>query len=156
MPGDIHDMEHDPHWVDRVLNWRGTWPLARVALCGLFIVTAVLGLFDFPNAVAVQEQAGFHPGALWAGLTIAVQVIGATLVVSGRWVWLGAGMLAVFTALTNVLVHHFWTMEGVARFAARNEFFEHIGLISGFVMASLIADQKARALSTQGKSRAAN
>ncbi|HYZ63868.1 MAG TPA: DoxX family protein, partial [Acetobacteraceae bacterium] len=49
-------------------------------------------------AFAEQEQFGLHPGWFWATLTIMVEIIGPTLLISGRFVWLGAGMLGVFTA----------------------------------------------------------
>lgn len=58
---------------------------------------------------------------------------------SGRYVWLGAGMLAVFTGATEIVAHRFWELSGAAEFAARNEFFEHIGLIAGFILIANMA-----------------
>ena len=40
------------------------------------------------------------------------------LILSGRLVWLGAGMLGVFTALAAFTANAFWTMQGQERFAA--------------------------------------
>jgi uncharacterized membrane protein YphA (DoxX/SURF4 family) len=134
----------DPRWVDAILDWRWTWLVARIALTGAYLLGGLTKLFDFPAAVAEQEHFGLHPGALWAGATIAVELIGPALVIAGRWVWLGAGMLGVFTGLAALMANNFWVMHGQARFAATNAFFEHIGLIAGFVMAALIAEHARR------------
>jgi uncharacterized membrane protein YphA (DoxX/SURF4 family) len=144
-------IERDPRWVDAILDWRWTWLVARIALTGAYILGALTKLMNFPAAVAEQEHFGLHPGGPWAALTIVVEIIGPALIISGRRVWLGAGLLGVFTALANVLANNFWTMHGPERFAATNAFFEHVGLIAGFVMAALIAEQalRSRASSTE-------
>jgi uncharacterized membrane protein YphA (DoxX/SURF4 family) len=134
----------DPRWVDAILDWRWTWLIARILLTGAYIVGGLTKLVDFKDAVAEQEHIGLHPGWAWATLTIFVELVGPALVISGRLVWLGAGMLGVFTGLAAVMANNFWALEGAARFAAFNAFFEHLGLIAGFVMAALIAEHAQR------------
>src|SRR3954453_2190089 len=89
----------DPRFVDAILDWRWTALLARLALVGAYLLGAFVKLADWPAAVAEQAHLGMHPPAMWAALTVAVELIGAVLVLSGRLVWLGAGMLSVFTLL---------------------------------------------------------
>jgi uncharacterized membrane protein YphA (DoxX/SURF4 family) len=137
----------DPRWVDAVLDWRWTWLLARIALTSAYILGGLTKLLDFPAAVAEQEHFGFHPGWIWACLAIAVELIGPLLIITGRWVWLGAGALGVLTAIASVAANNFWDLQGQARFEATNTFFEHIGLIAGFVLAALIAEHDQRRLS---------
>ena len=134
----------DPRWVDAILDSRWTWLIARTAMVGMFVVSGVMKLLDFGQATAEQEAVGLHPGAFWAALTIFVQLTAPALVISGRLVWLGAGALAVFTALTAFLAHAFWTMQGEARFMAMNIFLEHFGLIGGFIMTALVAEHAKR------------
>ena len=136
--------EHDPDWVDAILDWRWTWPIARLLLTALFLVAAAIEITDFPAAAAAQEQVGLHPGWAWAILTIAVQVLGSIIVISGRHVWLGAGMLGVFTGATEFVAHRFWQLSGAAEFQERNEFFEHLGLVAGFIMVALLAEERNR------------
>ena len=85
-----------------------------------------------------------RPGALWAILTIAIQVVGSFIILSGRLIWLGAGMLGGFTVTTTVIAHRFWDLSGQSAFQARNEFFEHYGLVAGFVMVAMIAKDRNR------------
>ncbi len=137
-------LSRDPRWVEAILSWRWTWLIARIALTSAYIVGGVTKLLDFKGAVAEQEHIGLHPGWAWAALTIFVELVGPVLVISGRMVWLGAGMLGVFTGLAAIMANDFWALQGSARFAAFNAFFEHLGLIAGFVMAALIAGRAQR------------
>lgn len=130
---------NNPRWVDTILDWRWTWVIARLALTGPYIVGALMKLSDLHFAVLEQEHFGLYPGLPWALLTIAVEISGPLLIISGRYAWLGAGMLGVFTGLANLLANRFWDMTGEARFAATNGFFEHIALIGGFILAALVA-----------------
>jgi uncharacterized membrane protein YphA (DoxX/SURF4 family) len=134
----------DPRWVDAILDWRWTWLAARIALTGAFILGGLTKLIDFPGAIAEQEGLGLHPGWLWAGLAVAVELIGPVLIISGRLVWLGAGALGVLTAIATVTANDFWALQGQQRFVAANTFFEHISIIAGFVMAALIAEHAGR------------
>jgi uncharacterized membrane protein YphA (DoxX/SURF4 family) len=136
--------ERDPDWVDAILDWRWTWPIARLLLTALFLVAAAIEITDFPAAASAQDQVGLHPGWAWAILTIAVQVLGSVIIISGRHVWLGAGMLGVFTGATEFVAHRFWELSGAAEFQARNEFFEHLGLVAGFIMVALLAEERNR------------
>ncbi len=129
----------DPRWVDAILDWRWTWLAARIGLTGPYLLGGLVKLSDFSAAVAEQETFGLRPGWLWASLAIVVELLGPALVISGRFVWLGAGALGVLTAIATLAANDFWTMQGHERFVAMNAFFEHIGLIAGLVMATLIA-----------------
>ena len=134
-----------PAFVRTILDWRVTWFVARLALVSAYLLGAVVKLADFPAAVAEQAHFGMTPPALWAALTIAVELIGPILILSGRLVWLGAGMLGVFTLLAALTANAFWAMpQGPERFTATNAFVEHIGLIGGFVLAALVAERAER------------
>jgi uncharacterized membrane protein YphA (DoxX/SURF4 family) len=130
-------------WVNVILDWRGTWLAARIALTSAYLLGGVTKLLDFSGAVAEQQHFGLNPGWLWAALAIAVELGGSALVISGRLVWLGAGALGVLTAIATLAANDFWTLQGQERFAALNTFFEHTGLIAGFFMVALIAAKRA-------------
>lgn len=135
----------DPRFVDAILDWRPTWFLARLLLVGAYLLGGLIKLADWQGAVAEQAHFGMHPPAFWAALTIVVELVGPVLILTGRWIWLGAGMLGVFTLLAAFTANAFWTMPaGPERFGATNAFFEHLGLIGGFVLAALVAEQAKR------------
>jgi uncharacterized membrane protein YphA (DoxX/SURF4 family) len=135
----------DPRFVDAILDWRWTGFLARLALVGAYLLGGIVKASDWPAAVAEQTHFGMHPPALFAGLTIAVEIVGPLLILSGRFVWLGAGMLGVFTLFAAVTANAFWAMPpGPDRFMATNAFFEHLGLIGGFILAALVTEFEQR------------
>lgn len=137
-------MDPEPRAVHALLDWPPVWFAARLLLVGAYAVGALAKLTDWPGAVAEQAHFGMSPPALWAALTIAVEIAGPLLILTGRLVWLGAGMLGVFTLLAAIKANAFWTMAGPARFAATNAFFEHLGLIGGFILAALVAEHARR------------
>jgi hypothetical protein len=48
----------DPRWVDAILDWRGTWFLARVGLTGAFLLGGFTKLLNFQRAMAEQAHFG--------------------------------------------------------------------------------------------------
>ncbi|MEC3948127.1 DoxX family protein [Sphingobium sp. HWE2-09] len=135
----------EPRFVDAILNWRFTWFLARLALVSAYLLGGIVKATDWPAAVAEQAHFGMSPPAVWAALTIGVEVVGPILILTGRFVWLGAGMLGVFTLLAAFTANAFWAMStGQERFMATNAFFEHIGLIGGFVLVALVSARERR------------
>jgi uncharacterized membrane protein YphA (DoxX/SURF4 family) len=130
-----------PRWVADLLARQWTWRLARVALVSAYLIGGVNKLFDFTAAVAEQAHFGLHPAWLWAVLAIVLEIGGSLLVVTGRLVWLGAGGLGVLTVVAMLVAHNFWSMAGQDRFMALNAFFEHLGLIAGFVLVSIRAEE---------------
>jgi uncharacterized membrane protein YphA (DoxX/SURF4 family) len=129
--------------VRAILQWRGTWLLARVALVSAYLLGGLTKLFDYPGAVAEQAHFGLHPPALWAVAAIAVELIGSVLIIWQRLVWLGAGALAVLTLIATLVAENFWTMQGHARFVAMNSFFEHLGLVAAFAMVAMVCEIRA-------------
>jgi uncharacterized membrane protein YphA (DoxX/SURF4 family) len=135
----------DPRLVDLILDWPATWLLARLALCGAYMIGGIVKLADWPAAVAEQAHFGVHPAALSAAATIAVELGGPLLILSGRLVWLGAGALGVFTAFAAIVANPFWAMPpGAERFMAMNAFLEHVGLVGGFVLVALVNELEKR------------
>ncbi len=132
-------------FVGAILDWRWTGFLARLALVGAYLLGGIVKASDWTAAVAEQAHFGMSPPAIWAALTIAVEIVGPLLILSGRLVWLGAGMLGVFTLFAAITANAFWAMPaGQDRFMATNAFFEHLGLIGGFVLAAMVAEMEAR------------
>ncbi len=130
--------------IDRILDWDGTWLLARLALVGAYLLGGLVKLTDWPGAVAEQAHFGLHPPELWAALTIVVELIGPLLILLDRALWLGAGALGVFTLLAALIANDFWTMVGHERFMATNAFVEHLGLVGGFVLAAMLSRLRRR------------
>lgn len=133
-------IDRTPSLVEAVLDFTPTAFLARLLLVSAYLVGGIDKLGDWPAALAEQAHFGLTPPALWAALTIAVELVGPLLILSGRLVWLGTGMLGVFTFFAALVANAFWAMpDGPERFGAMNAFFEHMGLVGGFVLVAVLA-----------------
>jgi uncharacterized membrane protein YphA (DoxX/SURF4 family) len=142
-----------PQFVQAILEWQWTLPIARFALVVYYLVSGLSKIANFGGAVAEMAQADLPAPAALALLTIFVELAGSALVLIGRWVWLGAGMLGVFTAIGAVTAHAFWKVSGRARIQAITVFLMHIGLIAAFVLCALIAERDGRAARVAGPAR---
>jgi uncharacterized membrane protein YphA (DoxX/SURF4 family) len=128
-----------PRLVATILAQPVTWFAARLLLVSAYLVGGVTKLFDWPGAVAEQVHFGMPAPALLAALTIAVELVGPALILARRLVWLGAGMLGVFTLFAALVANAFWAMPaGHERFMATNAFFEHLGLVGGFMLLAIV------------------
>jgi uncharacterized membrane protein YphA (DoxX/SURF4 family) len=131
-------LKQDPVWVGEILHWPWILFAARLALTSAYLLGGLTKLLNFSGAIAEQEHFGFRPGWFWASLTILIELGGSVLVLSGYLVWLGAGALGCLTGIAMLRADNFWTKSGEERLAQANTFFEHLGLIGGFVLIALI------------------
>jgi uncharacterized membrane protein YphA (DoxX/SURF4 family) len=131
-------LKQDPVWVTEILHWQWVWFSARVALTSAYLLGGLTKLLNFSTAIAEQERFGFRPGWLWAALTILIEIGGSVLILSGCGVWLGAGALGCLTAVAMLRADNFWTKSSQERLTVANTFFEHLGLIAGFVLIAFV------------------
>ncbi|MBX9846024.1 MAG: DoxX family protein [Xanthobacteraceae bacterium] len=117
--------------------------LARIALTAAFWLSGIGKLADFPGAVGeVRGLTGLESAALVAAAVIFVQIVGSLLVIwGGRWAWLGAGALGVFTLAASLMAHAWWVKSGIERVRDFNTFWEHMGLIGGLMLAAILANR---------------
>jgi uncharacterized membrane protein YphA (DoxX/SURF4 family) len=139
-----------PGWIAAILSWPWLLPISRAALVSAFLIGGIQKLIDFPAAVAEQAHFGLQPAWLWAATAVLVELGGSALVIFGRWVWLGAGGLGVLTAVAMLTANDFWAKTGRDRFMETNAFFEHLGLVAGLVLISLLSLREKSALWKRG------
>ncbi len=91
-------------------------------------------LVDFPGVVAEMVHFGIAPAAPMAAATIALELGASVLILSGLYRWAGALGLAGFTFIANLLANRFWELAPPERMMSANGFFEHLGLVGGFLL----------------------
>lgn len=112
-----------------VVRW-----IALLLLCAAYLQGGINKAMDFDAALAEVRHFGLAPAPLFALATIALELGASLLILTGIYRWLGALALAAFTLLATLLANRFWEMLPPERFMAANSFFEHLGLIGGFVL----------------------
>jgi transmembrane protein len=135
-----------PRSIGRLLESNALAALARIGLTCAYWWGGFAKLADFAGARA--EATHFFGSDLAVPIavaTILVELVASGLVIAGRLTWLAAGALAVFTALATYVAHDFWNVHGPdAHFREFNTFLEHIGLIGGLALATMLTHRDAR------------
>jgi len=108
--------------------------LALLLLCGPYLQGGFNKAFDFAAAIAEMQHFGLAPAAPFAVATIVLELGASLLVLTGFYRWLGALGLAGFTLGATLVANRFWEMAGPERFMVANSFFEHGGLVGGFLL----------------------
>lgn len=112
--------------------------VALLLLCSAYIQGPLTKIADFPGAMAEMEHFGLTPAPLFAVGVIVLELAMSALILIGRWRWLAALALAAFTLAATFVAIRFWELPaGQGRAMAMNAFFEHLGLIGGFILIAL-------------------
>ncbi|MBX9843893.1 MAG: DoxX family protein [Xanthobacteraceae bacterium] len=109
--------------------------LLRFLLCSAYVWSGVTKLVAF-NATARHFSTRFQLPAPRSAvaLTIAVQLIGSAMFVTGWMAPAAAVALALFTMAATVVVYPFWKLSGVERARNIETFLEHVGLAAAFLI----------------------
>jgi uncharacterized membrane protein YphA (DoxX/SURF4 family) len=89
---------------------------------------------DFAGAIGEMHHFGLEPAAPLALAVIALELGASLLILTGRLRWLGAIALAAFTLAATFVANRFWSAPAADRFMLENGFFEHLGLVGGFLL----------------------
>ena len=108
--------------------------VARLLLAVLFLVFGWGKLTDYAGTAAYMAQAGAPAPSIAAIVAIVVEVFVALAIVLGAWTRPLALLIALYTLGTGLIGHHFWTMEGAARYANAINFYKNISIIGGFLL----------------------
>lgn len=108
--------------------------LALLALCAAYLQGGLVKAMDFASAVGEMQHFGLAPAAPLAAAVIVLELGASLMIVSGFYRWLGALALAAFTLMATFLANRFWAAPPAEQFMLANAFFEHIGLVGGFVL----------------------
>jgi XapX domain-containing protein len=150
-PSEMHEHFHIPHIPLDVALW---WPRLRfitlLGLCAAYLQGGLVKLTDFPGAIAEAQHFGLPFPEANAVVTILTELVGSFLILSGFQRWLGAVWLAGFTLIATFVANRFWEIPQPDRFMVENSFFEHLGLIGGFLLVAL-DDLRQRLTAAKGK-----
>jgi len=108
--------------------------LALLGLCAAYLQGGIDKAMDFNAAVTEMQHFGLSPAGPFAVATIGLELGASILILMGAYRWLGALALGGFTLMATFIANRFWEMAPPERFMAANSFFEHLGLVGGFLL----------------------
>jgi uncharacterized membrane protein YphA (DoxX/SURF4 family) len=107
--------------------------MALLGLCAAYIQGGIDKALDFHSAVLELQAFGVSWPTQMTLATILTELMGSVLVLVGAYRWLGALWLAAFTLIADFIANRFWGSALPARELMENGFFEHLGLVGGFL-----------------------
>jgi XapX domain-containing protein len=108
--------------------------IALLGLCAAYLQGGLVKLVDFAGAVSEAQHFGLPFAPAIAAATIVTELVGSALILSGVYRWLGALWLGGFTLIATFVANRYWELPQPARFMGENAFFEHLGLVGGFLL----------------------
>jgi uncharacterized membrane protein YphA (DoxX/SURF4 family) len=108
--------------------------IALLGLCAAYLQGGFNKAVDFNSAIAEMNHFGLAPAAPLAVAVIVLELGASAMILTGCYRWLGALGLAGFTLMATFVANRFWEMAGTERFMTANSFFEHLGLVGGFLL----------------------
>ena len=128
-------------------SWDGARWVALLLLVSAYLQGGLDKAFDFAGAVGEMHHFGLEPAQPLALAIIVLELGASALILTGRLRWLGAIALAAFTLAATFVANRFWAAPPAERFMLENGFFEHLGLVGGFLLVAW-SDWRARALAS--------
>jgi uncharacterized membrane protein YphA (DoxX/SURF4 family) len=123
-----------PSWFARLFVTSPIYWVALLGLCAAYLQGGLVKATDFSGAVAELGHFGL-PVSPWLVLgTIFTELVGSILILTNCYRWLGALLLAGFTLTATFVANRFWEIPTPDRFMIENAFFEHLGLVGGFLL----------------------
>jgi len=109
--------------------------IALLGLCAAYLQGGIVKATNFSGAIAEMEHFGLAPAAPIAIAVIALELGASVMILTGFYRWLAALALGGFTLMATLIALRFWELPaGQERFMAANAFFEHLGLVGGFLL----------------------
>lgn len=116
-------------FATRPVHW-----LALLGLCAAYLQGGIQKAMDLGAATAETAHFGLAPAGPITLATIVLELGASLLILLGFYRWLGAILLAGFTLMATFLANRFWDAPMAERFMVTNAFFEHLGLVGGFLL----------------------
>jgi len=109
--------------------------IALLGLCAAYLQGGIVKATDFGGAIAEMQHFGLAPAVPLAIAVIVLELGASAMILTGFYRWLAALALAGFTLMATLIALRFWELPaGQERFMAANAFFEHLGLVGGFLL----------------------
>ena len=112
--------------------------IARLCLAAVFLYSGVDKLWYWRSSIEEVKSDGLPWPAAFAGTTVFTQLVGGCLVATGFLAWLGALLLAGFTAAATVIGHRFWLRRGAELRHELTTSLEHVAIVGGLLLLCLL------------------
>ncbi len=106
-----------------------------LGLCAAYLQGGIDKAMDFNLAIEEMKHFGLSPAGPLAVVVLVLEIGGSIMILAGFYRWLAAGALGGFTLIATFVASRYWDLPpSPERFMTENSFFEHLGLVGGFLL----------------------
>ena len=114
----------------------------RILLALYFLVPGLAKLAAPAQQLALMEHHGIPYAAPLLAIAGAVQVIGALLLLSNRFVRFTSFGFVLYILLINLLLHDFWNFTGIEALHETQSFIKNLGILAGLLVLAGISPKR--------------
>ncbi len=108
--------------------------VGRSLLALYFLVPGLMKFAAFDQHIGLMERHGIPAAAPLLIIAGLANVIGALMLATNRHVRLASFGFAVYILLVNVLLHDFWSFDGVEGQHEMQNFIKNLGILAGLLV----------------------
>ena len=129
--------------------------LGRLILGGMYLGAGIENLMQLDAKVGYAASKGVTNPTFWVIVASLLLVFGGASLITGIRPWLGVTALALFLVPVTLIMHNFWTMQGVQAEIEQHAFLGNVGLFGSALLLLAIPQPWATSLDKLIASRAA-
>jgi putative oxidoreductase len=111
--------------------------IARVLLVVLFVIFGWSKLTGFSGTVAYMASLAMPLPTVAAAITVVAEFFFGIAIAIGFYTRPVALLLAVYTLVTALIGHHYWTMVDTARAENMINFYKNVSIMGGLLLLSV-------------------
>ena len=106
----------------------------RILVAVYFLLPGILKFVAVPMNISLMSAHGIHNPAPLLVVAGVAQVLGALLLLTGRFVRFNALGFVAYILVINVLLHDFWNFTGVQGAHELQNFIKNLGILAGLLV----------------------
>lgn len=113
---------------------KSLYPVGRAFLGALFLVSGLFKIIGFAGVAGWMASAGLPAPEVLLAITIAIEVIGGLMLVTGwqaRW---AALVLALFLVPVTIVFHAFWSADAAQFNDQLTAFLKNLAILGGMLL----------------------
>ena len=116
---------------------RNAWIIARLLLSAMFVESFIDKMLNWHMYMQQVADKGIPFPAAGLAIAAAVECFGSLTLITGRFMWAGAFVLAAYTFALGFIYFDFWHMDGLAAVLARKQFLKDFSVIGGLLLVAV-------------------
>jgi putative oxidoreductase len=120
--------------TNRPVSRDGLLLVSRILISLLFVTFGWGKLGGYDATTGYFAQLGVPLPAFATAAAICMELIVGAALIFGLWTRPLAIVLALYTIVTALVGHHFWTLAGADRFESSINFYKNISIVAGLLL----------------------